>query len=106
LGAKQIVFNQEGFDRQMSEDARLQRGPRVACCLHFLIYETCHGNLGILMPRQCCVVALLLIVMPTIAWAGYLDENPDEVFSSVYQRLGVLPVNAARDPAVWVLSKS
>ncbi len=34
--------------------------------------------------------------------AGYLDENPDEVFESVYARLGPLPVKAARDPGVWV----
>src|SRR5258708_11049863 len=37
------------------------------------------------------------------ARAGYLDENPDEVFESVYKRLGVtLPLRAARDPVVWL----
>ena len=37
------------------------------------------------------------------ARAGYLDENPDDVFESVYQRLGVaLPARAARDPVVWL----
>ena len=34
--------------------------------------------------------------------AGYLDDNPDEVFSAVYERLGALPVRAARDPFVWL----
>jgi aspartyl protease family protein len=37
------------------------------------------------------------------ARAGYLDDNPDEVFEGVYKRLGVaLPVRAARDPVVWL----
>lgn len=36
------------------------------------------------------------------AQAGYLDENPDEVFATVYSRLGNLPVRAARDPYVWL----
>ena len=31
-----------------------------------------------------------------------MDENPDEVFSAVYERLGALPVRAARDPSVWL----
>lgn len=49
-----------------------------------------------------CVIALLLIAMPSTGRAGYLDENPDEVFSTVYERLGALPVRAARDPFVWL----
>src|SRR5258708_34297818 len=37
------------------------------------------------------------------ARAGYLDENPDEVFEGVYKKLGVtLPLRAARDPVVWL----
>ncbi len=31
-----------------------------------------------------------------------MDENPAEVFSGVYERLGVLPTKAARDPYVWL----
>jgi tetratricopeptide (TPR) repeat protein len=65
------------------------------------------ATLGPLILRLCCIIALLLIALllialPHIARAGYLDENSDEVFSGVYQRLGALPVSAARDPAVWL----
>ena len=49
-----------------------------------------------------CAIALLLIAWPNVVRAGYLDENPEEVFSSVYERLGVLPLRAARDPFVWL----
>ena len=49
-----------------------------------------------------CAIALLLIAWPNVVGAGYLDENPEEVFSSVYERLGVLPLRAARDPFVWL----
>src|SRR3954453_22233121 len=45
---------------------------------------------------------LLLITMLGPATAGYLDENPDEVFAGVYERLGPLPLKAARDPYVWL----
>src|SRR5687768_17141967 len=35
--------------------------------------------------------------------AGYLDENPYEVFVDVYKRLGIsLPHSIARDPIVWL----
>ena len=44
----------------------------------------------------------LLVAMPVMASAGYLDENPEEVFADVYGRLGVLPLRAARDPFVWL----
>jgi clan AA aspartic protease (TIGR02281 family) len=54
------------------------------------------------MFRQTCRVALLLLAITSTARAGYLDDNPDEVFSSVYERLGALPVGAARDPFVWL----
>jgi clan AA aspartic protease (TIGR02281 family) len=54
------------------------------------------------MFRACCVVALLFAALSGIARAGYLDENPDEVFEDVYQRVGALPVQAARDPFVWL----
>ena len=45
---------------------------------------------------------LLLAASLGIARAGYLDENPDEVFTDVYQRIGALPVPAARDAFVWL----
>lgn len=54
------------------------------------------------MFRAGCVVALLFAALTGIAHAGYLDENPDEVFEGVYQRIGALPVQAARDPFVWL----
>ena len=54
------------------------------------------------MLKRHCAVALLLLAMPGLAEAGYLDDNPDEVFSAVYERLGALPVRAARDPFVWL----
>ena len=50
--------------------------------------------------RSCAVAAALMAATP--AAAGYLDENPEEVFSSVYERIGVLPLRAARDPFVWL----
>jgi clan AA aspartic protease (TIGR02281 family) len=49
-----------------------------------------------------CAIALLVIAMPNIVGAGYLDDNPDEMFAAVYERLGALPVRAARDPFVWL----
>jgi clan AA aspartic protease (TIGR02281 family) len=45
---------------------------------------------------------ILFFLAPDIVQAGYLDENPEEVFSSVYDRLGVLPLRAARDPFIWL----
>jgi clan AA aspartic protease (TIGR02281 family) len=48
------------------------------------------------------VGALLLVAIPGMAAAGYLDEDPEEVFASVYERLGALPTQAARDPFVWL----
>ncbi|WP_334376513.1 hypothetical protein [Bradyrhizobium sp. AZCC 1719] len=45
---------------------------------------------------------MLLFAAQGGAIAGYLDENPDEVFSTVYERLGALPAKAARDPYVWL----
>ena len=47
-------------------------------------------------------MALVLTASGEIATAGYLDENPDEVFEDVYARLGALPVQAARDPFIWL----
>ena len=49
-----------------------------------------------------CAIALLLAAIPHSVSAGYLDENPEEVFAGVYERIGVLPVAAARDPYVWL----
>ncbi|KRR09060.1 hypothetical protein CQ12_33040 [Bradyrhizobium jicamae] len=54
------------------------------------------------MLKRYCAAALLLFAAQAPAIAGYLDENPDEVFSAVYERLGALPVKAARDPYVWL----
>ncbi len=52
------------------------------------------------LPRFWAVVVLLL--MPAIACAGYLDENPDQAFAGVYDKLGIsIPQAAARDPVVW-----
>jgi aspartyl protease family protein len=51
---------------------------------------------------RCCVIVALLLTLSGIARAGYLDEDPAEVFSAVYERLGVLPLRAARDPFVWL----
>jgi len=58
------------------------------------------------MLKQLCFVAFAAVAATHIepVAAGYLDENPDEVFSDVYQRLGIgLPPNVARDPYVWIL---
>src|SRR4051812_17906642 len=53
------------------------------------------------LPLYLCVAVLLLLV-PAIAAAGYLDENPNEVFKNVYDKLGVdIPSSVARDPVVW-----
>jgi clan AA aspartic protease (TIGR02281 family) len=54
------------------------------------------------MLKRYCAAAFLLFATQAPAIAGYLDENPDEVFSGVYERLGALPVKAARDPYVWL----
>jgi len=54
------------------------------------------------MFRSWCVTALLMAASAGSAHAGYLDENPDEVFESVYERIGTLPVQATRDPDVWL----
>jgi aspartyl protease family protein len=61
------------------------------------------------IPRKCwtfrlrrLLTVVLLLLAPTVALAGYLDENPDQVFSGVYDKLGVtIPQAAARDPVVW-----
>ncbi len=49
-----------------------------------------------------CAIVLLLAAVPQTVRAGYLDENPEEVFSTVYERIGALPLRAARDPYVWL----
>jgi len=57
------------------------------------------------MSKRFLLIVLLLLVAPPLdrASAGYLDENPDEVFAAVYERLGVrLPERAARDAFVWL----
>jgi clan AA aspartic protease (TIGR02281 family) len=57
---------------------------------------------GVNMLGRYCAIALLLIAIPDTLRAGYLDENPAEVFSTVYERIGALPLRAARDPYVWL----
>jgi aspartyl protease family protein len=54
------------------------------------------------MLKRYCALAILLIAIPNKVCAGYLDENPEEVFAGVYERLGALPQRAARDPYVWL----
>ncbi|TFV80787.1 TIGR02281 family clan AA aspartic protease [Bradyrhizobium frederickii] len=54
------------------------------------------------MFRLFWLASCLLAAVSGDARAGYLDENPDEVFASVYERIGALPVAAARDPFVWL----
>jgi aspartyl protease family protein len=49
-----------------------------------------------------CLAALLFATFSGVGYAGYLTDNPDEVFESVYARIGPLPVTAARDPSVWL----
>lgn len=45
---------------------------------------------------------MVLLLAPAVAFAGYLDEDPDQVFAGVYDKLGVsIPRAAARDPVVW-----
>ena len=54
--------------------------------------------------RTLCIAGLSFAVLATAgsAYAGYLDENPEEVFAAVYERLGKLPERVARDPYVWL----
>jgi clan AA aspartic protease (TIGR02281 family) len=66
------------------------------------IYGANNRYFGASMLRSLCIAALLLAASSAIASAGYLDENPDQVFESVYERIGALPVQAARDPYVWL----
>src|SRR5579864_1699392 len=68
---------------------------------HLSVYKAKNRYLGANMFRPCCI-AVLLASWFGIAHAGYLDENPDEVFESVYERIGTLPVQATRDPDVWL----
>lgn len=57
---------------------------------------------GVDMFRSFWLAACLFAALLASARAGYLDENPDEVFATVYERIGSLPVQAARDPYVWL----
>jgi aspartyl protease family protein len=53
--------------------------------------------------RPILLAVLCLVAGVSLGKAGYLDENPDELFEEVYSRLGIdLPVRAARDPYVWL----
>ena len=66
----------------------------------FKVYSAGKWYLGATMFKQFCAAALLLVAMSGVVGAGYLDENPGEV--SVYERISALPVQAARDPFVWL----
>jgi clan AA aspartic protease (TIGR02281 family) len=49
------------------------------------------------------VLGLVLALPATRSDAGYLDEDPAEVFAGVYATLGItLPERAARDPWTWL----
>jgi clan AA aspartic protease (TIGR02281 family) len=39
-----------------------------------------------------CAIVFFLAAIPQTVSAGYLDENPEEVFSTVYERIGALPL--------------
>ena len=45
---------------------------------------------GILARLTLGEAALLLVAMSGVVGAGYLDENPDEVFAPVYERIGAV----------------
>src|SRR5262245_47962040 len=55
---------------------------------------------------RCCVAALVAsaLALPAgPAHAGYLDDDPNEVFGSVFSALGItLPERVVRDPIVWL----
>lgn len=55
------------------------------------------------MLREFCIIVSLCTVAAAArpAHGGSLDENPDEIFAGVYQRLGKLAERVARDPSVW-----
>src|SRR5262245_7150219 len=69
---------------------------------HLPLYNAEHRHFAARMFSSCCSAALILAAVSGTGRAGYLDENPDEVFESVYARIGALPVQAARDPFVWL----
>ncbi len=57
------------------------------------------------MPKRFYLIAALAVSIACCASAraGYLDEDPDELFAAVYERLNIkLAVPAARDPYVWL----
>src|SRR5438874_8675713 len=57
------------------------------------------------MCKRSYLIAVLFLAIACVrsAQGGYLDEDPDEVFATVYSRLAIkLPHRAARDPLVWL----
>src|SRR5690606_13160437 len=76
-------------------------GP-IWCRSHLSLYIAGNRYFEAKMFRTTSVAALLPAASSAIASAGYLDENPDEVFESVYLRIGALPMQAARAPFVWL----
>jgi clan AA aspartic protease (TIGR02281 family) len=60
---------------------------------------------GLMLARLAIAAALgLALALPAgRSDAGYLDEDPAEVFAGVYATLGItLPDRAARDPLIWL----
>src|SRR5947209_4563873 len=59
--------------------------------------------LTIAISKRCVLAALLIVALqPYPASSGYLDEDPDQVFAEVYERLGTkIPPTPARDPVIW-----
>ena len=70
--------------------------------IHRKLFQVVLAAFGRGLLRRCCLPAVLLLLAPQLVRAGYLDENPEEVFAGVYERLGALPLRAARDPYVWL----
>jgi aspartyl protease family protein len=51
----------------------------------------------------CLALAIPLLLWAQLSRAGYLDEDPDDVFADVYLNLLTdIPAAAARDPYIWL----
>ena len=58
---------------------------------------------GVYMLRRKCLTVLLLVAFSSFARAGDpATDNPDQVFESVYARIGALPAAVARERLVWL----
>jgi aspartyl protease family protein len=55
------------------------------------------------MFRRKCLAIILFVAFSGVARAGDpTTDNPDQVFESVYARIGALPATVARDRLVWL----